>query len=383
MALVSATECVSSDLSDLEKIRNLHLANYGGIYSWEGKAVVSRTYETGKIILDFPKLQYTEYLYSFTVDRRNRSFLSIGEIRNNYSIFDKERVRLHLSNQSYLYSKDILYSMNWYSHDSKGFAVGNNGAFVPEDGHDIERIAVVSHSLPEDIQILSDYFDPFSRKSYEHTDVYSIVDNMIKTMTALNFMRFDSISTSDSKEHTRLTSNNGNLTLEFQISSDNSVVERRFVFNLNQKANVILYEYSRTDASKLVDSVVWKSNYQLVNGFWIPKKTSLLRKNAIDDFSISETIDWDLNKINETLATDAFSPQRFGLHRGDILYDERTGQKTIVTGDDFPPPFHSNDTRKARHPVVRYGLMSVGLIMIMIWFFLKYRQWLAKCRKGE
>ncbi|MDR3110119.1 MAG: hypothetical protein LBU65_10620 [Planctomycetaceae bacterium] len=373
LTLLFNTACLSSDLERLENIRDLIASNYGGIYSWDGQAIVRRTYVNDKIVKGLPSKQYTERLYNFTVDRKTGNFISISELRDHYTVLNKKKVKLFLSNTNYLYLNDVFYSFDWYSLGQSGFTVDDNGSLIPEKVSDVNRIAVVNSSLPN-LRHLSNYFDPFARIYYEHIDVINEIKSSIDAMKHYKIVSFESLAKNNVGDYIRIVPENNNIIFENKSSVGIISVEKKFVFDMSQKANNVTYEYIRRDAGKVVDTVNWKCNFQKNSGFLIPKKITWFRKNTLENFTINETVDWKLNNINTELPADAFSLQRLGLHRGDSLYDSRTETTVVITGDDFPEPFYSYDN-KPKFTLTSVLLIVTGLCCIVLSIILKFINW--------
>ena len=83
------------------------------------------------------------------------------------------------------------------------------------------------------------------------------------------------------------------------------------------------------------DKETWKYTYEKVAGVWVPRHVSLSMDRASGSH-IVRTLQWTENRVNEQIKEAEFALVKLGLRRGDSVDDQRTGQRFLIEGREFP-----------------------------------------------
>jgi hypothetical protein len=365
-----STKVVANDALRLENIYNTLKSNSEGIFSWQGEAIVKKTIVYSTPSTPMPHEQYTEYVYHFVVDRRHDAFFSSGELKNEYSVFGKNKVSLLLSNQNYMYFNGTFFSFEWQKREQEGMIYDGN-KLVDVTGNNYNRVAVIHAAKPETGKLTLS-FDPFLKYFCGDNQIFVELENMIAGIKHHGIINFDIFSPSPTKEKIQLTKDNDRFRLELTVQKSKIQSSQVYVFDTKQGGNIISYSLLQKSGEKIIDSKNYQCNYQKVKGYWIPKKTVMERQIDSNSQCFTEIIDWDSNEINVVIPDNYFSLQLLGIHRGDTIYDERTQESTIINSDDFPSLLQPKPEIK-RTSYSRLFIIFLGIILIVIFIFMKYR----------
>ena len=357
---------VANDLESLRRIQSKVDSNFGGIFSWKGEAVSQKTFFFSNPVHPFPNEQFLEYFHNFAFDQRNGNFSSGAVLQKEYSIYNGKTTHLLHSNVSYMRKRGEFYSFHWYNRGMDANTFDGND-FSKTKSDDIDRVAV-AHLEPLSPVTMKNFFDPFAKSSHDGKKVTAGIAYIIENMKSKGITDLNDMPATSHSDSIHLNLQDGMYTLDmFFVVGDSTVtVSRVYVFDLKQGSNLVSYRDIQKENMLVLSDVSWKCNYKQIGDFWLPLKTTFERQSNSSGETIKEVIDWKSHEINVPIPEEFFSPQLLGLRRGDILYDERTQQETIISGDEFPPPFHSYDPKNVRHAKTRYVLLTVGIIFIFI-----------------
>ncbi|MDR0704996.1 MAG: outer membrane lipoprotein-sorting protein [Planctomycetaceae bacterium] len=376
-----SSKVVANNALRLENICNSIKSNSEGIFSWKGKVVVKTTMTDSNPSTPMPHEQYTEYVYHFTVDRGHDAFFSSAELKNEYSVFGKNKVSLLLSNQNYMYFKGTFFSFEWQKREQEGMIYDGN-KLVNVQGNDYNRVAVIHVTKPKTKKLMY-FFDPFLKYFCGDDRIFVDLENIIVGIKRHGITNFDLFSRSATNEKIQLTQENDCFRLEFTVQKAERQSSQVYIFDTKQGGNIISYSLLQKTGDKIIDSKNYKCDYQKVNGYWIPKKTVMQRRLDSNSRCFTEIIDWVSNEINVIIPDNFFSLQRLGIHRGDTVYDERTQESTIINSDDFPSLPQQLKSEIRRISYSRLFIIFCGIILIVVSIFMKWRQWSKSKTKRE
>jgi hypothetical protein len=370
-----SSKAVANDALRLENIYNVLKSNSEGIFRWKGEAIVKGTTIYSNPPTPIPHEQYTEYVYRFVVDRGHDAFFSSGELRNEYSVFGKNKVSLLLSNQSYMYFNGTFFSFEWQKRDQEGMIYDGN-KLVDAKGNHYNRVAVIHATKPETKELML-LFDPFHNYFCGDNQMFIELENITAGVKHHGIINFDVFSQSATNEKIQLTQDKDRFRLELAVQGSQIQSSHVYVFDKKQGGNIISYSLLQKSGDKIIDSKNYKCDYQKVNGYWIPKKTIMERQIDSNSQCFTEIIDWDSNEINVVIPDNYFSLQLLGIHRGDTIYDERTRESTIINSDDFPslPPPKLEYVRRNSysHLFIRLFIIFLAITFIVVPIFMQYR----------
>ena len=375
-----------SDYVTFKRLLDRVDTSYDAIHTWQGKALVRETVRLLVPIDARPDEQYTKYAFDYAFDRKTGNFISTADLQEEYSDFGKDRKHLRLPNINYMRKEQLCFRFRWNSiREAETFA-WNDGNFVSSSGESIARIV---HVLSEPFALhnsasLHLLFDPFAESSFDalarvNFDSLNHTDDLRSFITVMDMMKitdFDELAKVEGSVISLDTSND-QYVFEFNRIGANRKIALFSVFDLKQGGNVISFKRVQEGSGGIiVQSHEWRATYEKVGGCWIPKKTSTIFSTP--RMYSEKVVDWYTTTINEPISDSVFSLQNLGLHRGDIIYDARIQQEIIITGDDFPPPFHSYNIKDMRHTKTRYVLISIGALFVLVALFRMYRKWRTK-----
>lgn len=84
--------------------------------------------------------------------------------------------------------------------------------------------------------------------------------------------------------------------------------------------------------------------------------------------------------INVPIPESNFTLHYLGVRQEDMVYDNRTQTRSRVADTSFPEALYKMQQERPKSRT-NYVWLTIGLVMVLLWFFLAYRRWLAR-RKG-
>ena len=243
------------------------------------------------------------------------------------------------------------------SNDSVEYVKGSN----TEDYHQgvlQGHIRVeVRKSLPFINNDVVDNFDPF------------IIMNLFRDHNLLFFESLlQSIKNGGSEGSILITKQNGVTTLTLKGMGEASGVLNSFAFNEQYRGCLTQSESKRND---LTTSSV-QSNYEEVNGIFVPKEVILNSNNY------QLKINFEKNIVNQVLSDDVFSLKTLGAMQGDLITDMRTDLIYPLSVEQCPEcPIFDITTIKPRASFVllRYVFICAGIVLCAFAVRQKYFQW--------
>jgi hypothetical protein len=384
----------ASDYDTIKYVADKIDANYGGIYSWTGSAVIRLTVQQTEPPPDFPHKQYMKYVYQYAFDKVKNDFISSASLQDEYSVYGRTEKHLLVANESFLFKDGVFYRFEWFSNRDVITVSVKNNTFFPISSNEISRIIHI-HKVPVDMtkQPYRNFlFNPFEKYSSDRLLVdsqnkNSAVMEIRAILKGMNINNIDNLAVSlrspnsHSKDIATLVTKDDKIILDLRHTNPltKDTAHTTYIFDVKQGYNVVAHSYQIEKENKVVQKNQWKCNYMQLSNFWLPKITEI--DTYLPNITTKQIIDWTSHQINKPIPDSTFTLQNMGVCRGDQLYDERTETNTIITGDDFPPVFHVIETN-VRFPFARYVLIVSGIILIVISLFHKYRKWRAN-RKEE
>ncbi|MDR2644207.1 MAG: hypothetical protein LBC74_15605 [Planctomycetaceae bacterium] len=378
----------TSDRETLEHIADKIDANYGGIYTWKGTAIVQRTSNNTKPSPNSPNERYLKFEYNYAFDRVKGDFISSSVLQDEHAIYAEAKKHLLTSNHNFLSKDGNCYSFEWYSNLGTEPLVIKGDTFSPINPDNVSRI-VHLHKMPfskvEMVRLIDNclLFDPFAkfssdRQQGECIDRTSAVDEIrayVKGMHLKKWFNFAEIPQSHPDNIARLVTEGDKTTIEsFRVHPQGIKSHSIFIFDARQGHNVVEHINQLTQADKVTQKYHWKCSYTQVDNFWVPKKTEL---EEFSKLATKVVVDWTSHKINEPISDSEFTLQKMGVCRGDQLYDRRTEKITIISGDDFPPFLRKGDKKDVRNvkfPFVRFVIITLGAVLIITSILNIYRK---------
>jgi hypothetical protein len=373
----------ANDRVVLEHIRNKIDENYTGFYSWSGIADVQITVNDSKPPERFPKKQLRKYEYDYVFDKRTDNFLSLAKLKEEYTIYGNKKIHLLISNDSYMKKDEICYRFSWRHNRNVETKTFKDNDFVATKYYELLREAFIL-AEPLDTRDTPNIFDPFLKCCYSDDSLNSF-RNIIKMMHKKSIINLNEFESNDG-ETIQLTQRDRKyiLTLYFGKRFRES---RIYTFDTEQGYNLVSYsrEQKEKTSEKIVTKKNWSCQYEKIGTHWVPQSTMIEDYNNSSDSSGIETkevIHWKSHEINTAIPDSAFTLQKLGLCRGDRLYDQRTEQTEIISGDDFPPPFitdknsHVEDYK--RFTIINYLLCGLGAFLVLLSIAIKIYKWKKK-----
>jgi hypothetical protein len=330
-----------------------------------------------------PHKTFREYEYDYVFDKRTDNFLSLAKLKEEYAIYNKEKIHLLISNDHYMKKNGTGYKFSWWHNRNVETKIFKDNDFVAIKYYELLREAFILVK-PLDTRDTPNIFDPFLKCCYSD-DFLDSFRNIIKMMHKKSMINLNEFESSDG-ETIRLTLRDRKyiLTLYFGKRFRES---RIYTFDTGQGYNLVSYsrEQKEKTSEKIVTKQTWTCQYEKIDTHWVPKSTMIEDyKNSSDSSGIEtkEVIHWKSHEINTAVPDSVFTLQKLGLCRGDRLYDQRTKQTEIIAGDDFPPPFitdkesHVRDDK--RFTIINYLLCGIGVFLILLSLAIKIYTWRKK-----
>jgi hypothetical protein len=119
-----------------------------------------------------------------------------------------------------------------------------------------------------------------------------------------------------------------------------------------------------------VYETLWISEVEKISGVWVPKK--LVETSGFGKYR-TEIVFME-QRVNEPIDNLTFTLKSLGVRNGDALIDMRTGEHSVIN-DNSLPEFELPDMRRKSFGYTRITLITLGLVLILIAIFMKWRQW--------
>jgi hypothetical protein len=168
------------------------------------------------------------------------------------------------------------------------------------------------------------------------------------------------------------------------LKEENSKIHISFKRLQDANPNIYIYDMSLGGNgiySKILcfgSAQIRNVEFEKIKEYFVPKKVDYKLREEIH-----ETIEFVSQKINEPITDEVFRVQTMGVKRGDSFFDERT--KTLSTVDNIDFLRHEPIVYLPRKSFnyTRFILIALGLLLILIAIFMKWRQWSKSKTKRE
>jgi hypothetical protein len=364
----------ADDRSTLELIKNSIDANYGGIYSWSGDAIV-RSNDKLPQSTYFANEQFYEYEYHFAFDKRTGNYISLSKLQDEYAVFGKKKTHILLANNCFMKKGQEYYSFMWWHDRGVATKIGSSGSLIEKKYDDIHRVVQVS--TEDSFERHPEFFSPFEKynNGRRTLGVFHAIIIRMNAVNIHNLEEFKSLPQSkpnpDSKASLTKTDDD-KYKFEIRFGIKKIRTDKVYIFDKKQGYNLVSYSQIQKDVktTRLMSREQWDCQYEKIDTFWMPKKTIYEIYSAVDKNSVNEShevIDWTSHQINKPVPDSTFTLQNMGVCRGDLLNDKRIGSMTIISGDEFPPPPHQSSSTAIRKPywLARLILIGFGIILLL------------------
>jgi hypothetical protein len=247
------------------------------------------------------------------------------------------------------------YDFFWKSPDKEGTVIVD-GKPVQRKGSELTPMFRTLPDIPQKIERSSDLFHPLARMDYEFRDYTADFEYLISKLDEEG--RRNLVPSFDLHEE------NGIFVFARTISQEpneyvkqKQIFTRKRTFDLNKGGLLIESCFETTEDGKTVSERTAKTIPQEVAGVWIPKER--IETISGPDCKLNYRLGWTENEINVPVG-DEFTFAKMGVERGSTAIDLKTGEESIVTGDDYVAPENPIRSRN------RIWIMSLASLVVLI-----------------
>ena len=361
----------ADDVDLMQNLIDTVRANKGTIRTWKGTALCEYEREDvrdGKTHGEKRK-QSIEFVLDVTQER-NRSKTIVDEVE--LSVDGVKGFPLP-ENCASMIKDGTYYDFFWHSPDKEGTVV-LDGKPVKRKGSETTPMFRILPEIPQKIERSPDFFHPLTRMDYEFRDYTKSCENLISELKEMG--RRNLLPDFDLHEK------NGIFVFLRTISQEpNEYVKKKRVyirkrtFDLNKGGLLIeSYRVTKEENGNIVAERTSKTVPQKVDGVWIPKER--IETISEPDQKLNYKLSWIKNEINVPV-DDEFTFAKMGVLRGSIALNLKTGEESILTGDDYVAPEKQKVFVPRRRNKIRIMLIVCGVVLTLIIIrvaYIRYRK---------
>lgn len=127
-------------------------------------------------------------------------------------------------------------------------------------------------------------------------------------------------------------------------------------------------QLSRYSRDSPLASEVWEYSYQLVEGVYLPRQTSVKWIDKTTQHTLMQKLKWQSLSVNQSLPEDRFTLTHLGAKSGDIVEDKSTGLKFVATKqvhEENDQTTAIDASVKSETPLIWYVILNV-----LVWLLL-------------
>jgi hypothetical protein len=356
LSLLSASVAHADDVDLMENLIDTVQANKGMIRTWKGTAMCEYEREDvrdGKTYAEKSK-QSIEFVLD-ALRERVRSKIVVDE----FEVCVDGVKGFPLPDNSACMIKDgTYYDFFWKSPDKEGTVIVE-GKPVEMKGSELTPMFRTLPEIPQKIERSSDFFHPLARMDYEFRDFTADFEHLLSKLEEDG--RRNLVAGFDLREKdgifvfSRTISEGPN-----EYIKQKRVHTRKRTFDLNKGG--LLIESSRVtkeENGEIVSERTAKTIPQEVDGVWIPKER--IETISEPDCKLNYRLSWTENDINVPV-DEEFTFAKMGVERGSTAIDLKTGEESLVTGDDYVAPEKPKESRGK----LRIMLLLVSGVVLML-----------------
>ena len=218
----------------------------------------------------------------------------------------------------------------------------------------------------------ADYLNPFDALSLGQPDSHNVHSIASRELGGASSTSSVSLLEEPSTGHTNL---------RITSPTENGTIINEYKFDKN---GLCVREFCGVKDAPQVPGryeVITEKKYERIDDVWVPREIQYSLEHAKWHYKIVVT----KQSINKPLDDSFFSLGALGVSQGDTVEDISTGEFYEITDSSLPK--RDLEAYLKRRPTIfglfQYGSMAIGVLLAMIWFFLKCRQWRARRKGGD
>ncbi len=351
----SADVAHADDVDLMQNLIDTVRANKGMIRTWKGTA--KREYEREDVRDGKTYREKRRESIEFVLDavrERVRSKIVVDDLE--VSVDGVTGFPLP-DNSACMIKDGTYYDFFWKSPDKEGTVIVE-GKPVEMKGSELTPMFRTLPEIPQKIERSSDFFHPLARMDYEFRDFTADFEHLLSKLEEDG--RRNLLPTIDLHEE------GGILVFARTISEEPNdhvkqkrVFTRTRTFDLNKGGLLIESHREMKEDGKTPSQRTAKTVPQEVGGVWIPKER--IETISEPDCKLNLKLSWIENEINLPV-DDEFTFAKMGVERGSTAIDLKTGEESILTGDDYAAPEKPIEPRGK----LRIMLLLVSGVVLMV-----------------
>ena len=346
----------ADDVDLMQNLIDTVRANKGKIRTWKGAAICEYEREDVRDGKTYGEKRRQSIEFVLDVPREwTRSTIVTDELEQSV---DGVKSFPLPDNVAAMIKDGTYYDFFWKSPDKEGTVIVD-GEPVQMKGSESTPMFRTLPDIPAKIERSSDVFHPLARMDYDFRDYTANFEYLISKLGEEG--RRNLVPSFDLHEE------NGIFVFARTISQEpnehvkqKQISTRTRTFDLNKGGLLIESRFETTEDGKTVSERTAKTIPQQVAGVWIPKER--IETISEPDCKLNYRLSWIENEINVPV-DDEFTFAKMGVERGSIALDLKTGEESIVTGDDYVAPEKPTEPRRK---VWIMPLVSVVVVILVL-----------------